>query len=1362
MMSGVPAAVDGSFFVFTGDYYLPSSTSVTGSYDSYNASTSYTDAFPRMIYWQPSQGNPWFRVIQNPFSTPSIVYTTYDGANSLQLFNIGAPGQSDSGVQRSLPNMFMLPNSKKLVYSATKNSNDTVNNCIGVSFETTPGVTSSWQHKLAYEWHEAGKKIGRLEYQVVVVNGVSTETCYVGIMDANVTGGIAETGMQLYSFVLPANNQLQQSDFKLVDLEPDDDQTPGTGVSSFGVFKNGDILYRNNFHTKQTYRVAGVPPVPGGFADQSAYDAAKLAVGGDSEITKVNYDKVLELWNLKTAVEPDVSVLPPPTGSPAVAPAKALYDAMKSKVLNSGGGTAGTAASSGFATFADLAKMATVTGRTAKDDSDGATGLITFREAEAVRLLLDAANYADAVKLTSANFSGDGSTTGVTRFIQAGAQESDARFPSLAELADAVRASGAENKSDAETAAGDRETYLFAHAVRTNTTAGVGPTTAEYSAVKERKATVAKLFPRAETAGKVTKLALTDEGGQHQNYAVAHTNAQEGTSAPFAGTLGDLPLRFLVGNTYELTYPAGHELQLQTTPHGQVETDPAKILSADGVTVTPESNKLTIVVSAQHFSSHKILYYQCKSHPAMGGSIAIQEPLTVANFKTRFTDVQSRIKVPGGTAPNTDGKAFDTKEALELAVTTVGVPFVQNGDQATLAKMTADGQLTANKANELRAAFGVLANQTEQQSWNALVYAASTLGQNQSAATAVFQGQGVSAGAAARALNQKWNAGGTVVNEEGDGVRFDRFSNAQTDVPVYLLSDGTTLISAANGEDKHWGRVHFKLTQPQQLYLARILSSKKLSGGVDAKEAERPQKMLVAGKNEDGDNWRLLQSESNLAFAQYGQDAEVDAADLLVQAAETATFKQFLFVVFGATAPTEDKLHLNEIQLFAGTGAGSNSLLKFEFPDLNSSSGKLNVDRDAQTLRQAHTLTTTLKGSSNLDYQTQDILAAANIRADPTLSKVGGTAAGADKTDAAILTDFGQKQVAAAARLPAGTSGLAALSLPAFAGGFQTQRDYQMAQGIGVTKNAEIQTALNQQVFKDLGAKDTADVVRVVRAAGHTSLAEAVATGGIQLNVTGPMQAKGWTQVAEVPVFQKAKTLLQAKEPSKAEAVARARAVLDLSGQHQSIIAEVSAGMTDDQILALMTNQFEEKEELDRFEVLVKAAKANNPSKNLSIATFKKGFTSNEERTALIAQYGGNQDLTMMAIRGGFVSEAERLLAKQMGFNRKSRMPLQNSESVREFYDRRTSGLQNVTERSLALFSKVPKTGQGATGYDYKSTTLSQRQDEFRIVSATPIAMEANEIVVRDSEDVNDQTEFRILATLKRVEARLKALETAP
>jgi hypothetical protein len=300
IMNGVSIPVDGWVFVFTGDYYLPSTTSVTGSYDSFNTLTTTDAAFPRMIHWQPSQGNCQFYVIQSTSADPTVVSTTYgynlEESKNLNLYNIGAPGQSDSGVQRSLSNLFMLPNSKKLVYSATKNSNDTVNNCIGVSFETTPGVTSSWQHKLAYEWHEANKKIGRLEYQVVVVNGVSTETCYVGIMNANVSGGIAETGMQLYSFVLPANNQLQQSDFKLVDLEPDDDQTPGTGVSSFGVFKNGDILYRNNFHTKQTYRVAGVPPVPGGFATQADYDAAKLAVGGDSEITKAIYDAVLELW----------------------------------------------------------------------------------------------------------------------------------------------------------------------------------------------------------------------------------------------------------------------------------------------------------------------------------------------------------------------------------------------------------------------------------------------------------------------------------------------------------------------------------------------------------------------------------------------------------------------------------------------------------------------------------------------------------------------------------------------------------------------------------------------------------------------------------------------------------------------------------------------------------------------------------------------------------------------------------------------------------------------------------------------------------------------------------------------------------
>ena len=1358
-MSGVQAAVDGSTFVFTGDYYLPGSTSVTGSYSSFNASTSYTDAFPRMIYWHPVKGISYFRVIQNPYSAPSTVYTMYDGANSLSLYNIGAPGQSDSGVQRSLPNMFMLPNSKKLVYSATKESNGEGNNCIGVSFETTPGDVYSWQHKLAYEWHEAGKKIGRLEYQVVVANGVSTETCYVGIMDhdANVAipPGIAETGMKLYSFVIPANNQLQQSDFKPVDLEPDNNETKGAGVSSFGVFKNGDILYRNNFHTRETYRVPGAPPVPGGFADQATYDAAKLAVGGDSEITKANYDAVLQLWNLK--VDPDVTVLPPPAGSPAVAPAKALYEAMKGRVLNSGQGSAGSTAGSAFASFADLAKMAVVTGQTAAADATGATGLVTFREAEAVRLLLAdgsaAAVYLDA-NLTSANYI----STVATPFIEAGAGETSAKFPTLAELADAVRASNAGSKIAAEAAVGDRETYLFAKAVRANPTDGVGPTTEEYNSVKNWKPTVKSVYPPAESLS--TKLTFTaNDATSPTDYVIQHITSDGSTTfsqvKPFVGNSGDPPLKFVKGKTYILTYPSSHPLRIYKAG----DTSPF----STGVTIDEGSSKLTFAVPSTG-NIPSTLYYKCTNPnhlETMSGAIFIRDPLTVSNFKANYDSLRARVKSdatpgPAGTAnPNaTNPLPFSSTDELKAAVELTGVEFVNKSDLDTLKKMTADGVLNANKVNSLRDQFGRIEGKSSSEVWQELVYAAQKLGQNQSAVavhhTNTTDGNLVLV--AAKAFNGKWNKGGTVDDGDGDGVRFARFSAIGTKIPV----DG-----ASDDQKNQYGAIQVAFSEAQQLQTVNLICSTKLSSGTNggtAIPAERPQKVFVATRNESSQTWTLLKSFAGpLTYGTFENDGFVNYSALAVQATSTQKYKQFLFVVFGAsdgiTQGTTNMIHVNEIQMFAGSDQASQSRLVFAFADESKSQGQLNTDRDAAQLKRAHTLATAVSGNS-LSYNEQTIQDANNYRLDVTEDK---------KTDAAVVTLLAQAQNTAKTTFYSAdstTTLAAALSFSAFVNGFQNQRDYELARGIGVTKMEEITAALQKTAFKEEKAASVADVVQLVVKSGFTTLSEAVTSEGA-FNLTSEMTGNGWSTIADVAKFKAASKLLNVPVPKKADVIALAKKVFEspaASVNTTGVILETDTNEVKDQkYLDLLLNSFKERGAMLSFQNLAEKATG---TETLLIGTFNKGFSSDQEKASKILQFGGDQNLTMNAIIQGFRSEEERLMAKKLGYVRRNQVPLATNQTIAQFYDKRVASFRVASERALSLFSKELKEGSNPPAYNFAATSLTQKAEEFRISSATPIKLEATEIHVIDSEDVNEQTKFELLVTIKDLQTRLGALET--
>lgn len=131
----------------------------------------------------------------------------------------------------------------------------------------------------------------------------------------------------------------------------------------------------------------------------------------------------------------------------------------------------------------------------------------------------------------------------------------------------------------------------------------------------------------------------------------------------------------------------------------------------------------------------------------------------------------------------------------------------------------------------------------------------------------------------------------------------------------------------------------------------------------------------------------------------------------------------------------------------------------------------------------------------------------------------------------------------------------------------------------------------------------------------------------------------------------------------------------------------------------------------------------------------------------------------MNAIIHGFRSEEDRLKAKSLGYVLRNQMPLAENQTVTQFYERRISAFTVASVKHFSLFSKKAN-GTNPETYNFAATTLTQKTDEFKITSATPIKLEATEIHVIDSEDVNEQTKFELLATIKDLHMRLDALET--
>ena len=90
------------------------------------------------------------------------------------------------------------------------------------------------------------------------------------------------------------------------------------------------------------------------------------------------------------------------------------------------------------------------------------------------------------------------------------------------------------------------------------------------------------------------------------------------TGPGLTGTANDPTIRLLRGQSYEfVNNSGGHPFRIQTTVHGSAGTQ-----YNTGVTNNDAGNGTTLTFDVP-FDAPDVLFYQCTSHPSMGGKIVI-------------------------------------------------------------------------------------------------------------------------------------------------------------------------------------------------------------------------------------------------------------------------------------------------------------------------------------------------------------------------------------------------------------------------------------------------------------------------------------------------------------------------------------------------------------------------------------------------------------------------------------------------------------------------------------------------------------------------------------------------------------------
>ena len=110
------------------------------------------------------------------------------------------------------------------------------------------------------------------------------------------------------------------------------------------------------------------------------------------------------------------------------------------------------------------------------------------------------------------------------------------------------------------------------------------------------------------------------------------------TGPGLTGTVNDPTIRLLRGQSYEfVNNSGGHPFRIQTTVHGSAGTQ-----YNTGVTNNDAGNGTTLTFDVP-FDAPDTLFYQCTSHPNMGGKIVIMGDVTVEGSFTATASVLENI-----------------------------------------------------------------------------------------------------------------------------------------------------------------------------------------------------------------------------------------------------------------------------------------------------------------------------------------------------------------------------------------------------------------------------------------------------------------------------------------------------------------------------------------------------------------------------------------------------------------------------------------------------------------------------------------------------------------------------------------------